>query len=253
MQQQIEPLDGVEARRRAHDGTRGRQAERGAGGPTAGGGVGETGDVDAVDNHAALAPVEQAQREALRLLRARDVDDHARPAREPPLERQVAGAPGHAVALEVQPVQRVHGGHAEGARDQPPIETGALAVRVDETHATLADQSHESRERGRVEAVRRELDRLDAALAEAIEQRAVARSRHDRSPAPRPQPAGDGEHVLRPAARLGGDEQLEDRPRRHGRRRRRDHPRARRSARRSGAGVAAASMGRSANSRHHAG
>src|SRR5439155_26938447 len=92
----------------------------------------------------------------------------------------------------------------------------------------LTYEPHERGERAGAKAVRRELDGIDAAVAEPLEQRAVARTGHDRLPASRPQPAGDGEHVLRPAAGLRGHHQLEHGPGRSVRRQRRDHWRGRR-------------------------
>ncbi len=208
--ERVEALDRVEAGHRAEHESVGRDAEGRAS-------EGRRGDqtillveVHAVGDQRAPRGEDEPAGSRLRLLRRRDADDRACPAREPALERQVERGEGRRVVLPVDAVEGVHRRHAGEARRQAAVEPAALAVRVDHVDAAAAHEGDGGEEGARVEAVGPDLRDGQPERAEALEERAVARRGDGDLERVARQAASQVVDLPRAAARRRGGEQLED-------------------------------------------
>src|SRR5262245_21830018 len=136
-------------------------------------------DVHAVDDDDALLWTEEPEPEALEVSGARDADDEAAPAREPALQREVEGPGDRAVVRVVQPVKGVNRRHPHPARRRAAVEPGPFAVGVHDVDPESRDRPTCEREMARAESPVRQLDDMQAELAETIEEGPVARRADD--------------------------------------------------------------------------
>ena len=132
------------------------------------------------------------------------------PAPEAPLEAEVERLERAPVALVVDAVKGVDGGHAGPARGQASVEPRALAVRVDDLDAESPDQADGREQRTRAEPARRNLRDGEAEGAKALEERAVARPRHGQLELAPREATREVVHLARAAAGRRRGEQLED-------------------------------------------
>src|SRR5215510_8268594 len=102
------------------------------------------------------------------------------------------------------------GGNAEPARRQAAVEPRALAVSVDDVHALRADHLDGHRQMPHAETAQGQLDHGRAKLAEAIEEDAIPWAGDHDLDLVRGQMPHEIPHVLRPATRARGDEQMQD-------------------------------------------
>ena len=208
--ERVEPLDRVEARDGAqHEQVR-REAEALARERRARDEAVLRLEVHAVEDGRALRQGEEPEGERLGLLRRGDGDDRAGPAREPALEREIELRQTRRVALVMDTVEGVDGGHADPARGEPPVEAGTLAVRVDNLDLALADEPERRPECPGVEPVGTHLRDREPERAKPVEEDSVVGRRHRDLELVAGEPARQVVHLPRATAERARREQLED-------------------------------------------
>ena len=135
--------------------------------------------------------------------------DHGRAdGRQPSLQSEVEPAQPDRISGVVDAVEGVDARDPRPARGEPPIEAGALAVRMHELDPALADEPTHSHERTERQPIGRDVHESAAGIAEPSGIRALW-SRHREVELVTRQTSGEVEDVRGPSAGIRGDEQLE--------------------------------------------